>query len=127
MPRTSRAARATRRRRLDRPAFPRRPEGAAGRGADRKTPRLLEETSEKLVEDIAKAAATGDPAQLARSAHQLGSAASALGLVRLFEFCREIELAAVTMSPPECQSAAREIAALRKASISALDDLLRSA
>jgi CheY-like chemotaxis protein len=88
---------------------------------------LLEETSEKLVEDIAKAAVTGDPAQLARCAHQLGSGASALGLVRLFEFCREIELAAVTMSPPECQSAAREIAALRKASISALDDLLRSA
>ena len=88
---------------------------------------LLEETSEKLIEDIAKAAATGDPAQLARCAHQLGSGASALGLVRLFEFCREVELAAVTMSPPECESAARELAALREASMNALDELLRPA
>lgn len=89
--------------------------------------RLLEQTSKKLVEDIAKAAVIGDPTQLARCAHQLGSAASALGLVRLFEFCHEVELAAVTMSPPESHSAARELAALRKASMSALDDLLRPA
>lgn len=88
---------------------------------------LLELTSEKLVEEIAKAAATDDPAQLARCAHQLGSGASALGLVRLFEFCREVELAAVTMSRPECERAARELAALREASMSALDDLLRPA
>ncbi|EHR02401.1 hybrid sensor histidine kinase/response regulator [Bradyrhizobium sp. WSM471] len=88
---------------------------------------LLEQTSEKLVEDIAKAAVIGDATQLARCAHQLGSGASALGLVRLFERCREVELAAVTMSTPECQSAARELAALRKASMSALDDLLRPA
>nr|WP_249810752.1 MULTISPECIES: hybrid sensor histidine kinase/response regulator [unclassified Bradyrhizobium] len=88
---------------------------------------LLELTSEKLVEEIAKAAATGDPAQLARGAHQLGSGASTLGLVRLFEFCREVELAAVTMSPPECESAARELAALREASMNALDELLRPA
>jgi HPt (histidine-containing phosphotransfer) domain-containing protein len=88
---------------------------------------LLEETSKKLIEDIAKAAATGDHTQLARFAHQLGSAASALGLVGLFERCREIELAAATMSPPECQSAARDLAALRDASMSALDDLLRAA
>nr|WP_249807324.1 hybrid sensor histidine kinase/response regulator [Bradyrhizobium sp. 30] len=88
---------------------------------------LLELTSEKLVEEIAKAAATGDPAQLARCAHQLGSGASTLGLVRLFEFCREVELAAVTMSRPECERAARELAALREASMSALDELLRPA
>lgn len=88
---------------------------------------LLELTSEKLVEEIAKAAAIDDPAQLARCAHQLGSGASALGLVRLFEFCREVELAAVTMSRPECERAARELAALREASMSALDDLLRPA
>nr|WP_249803305.1 hybrid sensor histidine kinase/response regulator [Bradyrhizobium sp. 35] len=88
---------------------------------------LLELTSEKLVEEIAKAAATGDPAQLARCAHQLGSGASTLGLVRLFEFCRGVELAAVTMSPPECESAARELAALREASMNALDELLRPA
>lgn len=88
---------------------------------------LLEETSEKLIEDIANAAERGDHTQLARFAHQLGSAASALGLVRLFERCREIELAAASMSPPERQSAARELAALREASMSALDELLRPA
>lgn len=88
---------------------------------------LLEETSEKLIDDITKAAATGDHKQLARHAHQLGSAAGALGLVRLFERCREIELASPAMSAPECQSAARELAALRAASMSALDDLLRPA
>ncbi|UEM16073.1 response regulator [Bradyrhizobium barranii subsp. barranii] len=88
---------------------------------------LLGETSGKLIADIAKAAAIGDHKQLARLTHQLGSAAGALGLVRLFERCREIELAAPSMSPPECESAARELAALREASMSALDDLLRSA
>ena len=88
---------------------------------------LLGETSDKLIEDIAKAAAIGDHKQLARLTHQLGSAAGALGLVRLFERCREVELAAPSMSPPECQSAARELAALQKASMSALDELLRPA
>jgi signal transduction histidine kinase/response regulator of citrate/malate metabolism len=88
---------------------------------------LLEETSEKLIADIAKAAVIGGHKQLARSAHQLGSAASALGLVRLFERCRNVELAAASMSPPECESAARDLAALRDASMRALDDLLRPA
>jgi CheY-like chemotaxis protein len=88
---------------------------------------LLQETSDRLIEDIAKAAATGDHKQLARITHQLGSAVGALGLVRLFERCREVELAAPSMSPPECQSAARELAALQKASMSALDDLLAPA
>jgi CheY-like chemotaxis protein/HPt (histidine-containing phosphotransfer) domain-containing protein len=86
---------------------------------------LLEETSEKLIADITKAAAIGDHKQLARFAHQLGSAASALGLVRLFERCREVELAAASISQLECESAARELAALQKASMSALDELLR--
>jgi len=45
--------------------------------------------------------------------------------VRLFERCREVELAAPSMSPPEHQSAARELATLQKASMSALDELLR--
>jgi len=88
---------------------------------------LLGETSGKLIADIAKAAAAGDHVQLARLTHQLGSAAGALGLVRLFERSREIELAAPSMSPAESESAARELAALREASMSALDDLLRLA
>ncbi|PSO18228.1 hybrid sensor histidine kinase/response regulator [Bradyrhizobium sp. MOS003] len=88
---------------------------------------LLGETSECLIDDIAKAATSGDRKQLARSAHQLGSAASALGLVRLFERCREVELAAPSMSPAEYQSAANELAALLHASIWALGELLASA
>lgn len=88
---------------------------------------LLEETSEKLIDDITKAAAAGDHKQLARHVHQLGSAAGALGLVHLFERCCEVELAAPSMSPPDCQRAARELAALRAASMSALDDLLQPA
>ncbi|KJC48379.1 ATPase [Bradyrhizobium sp. LTSP849] len=88
---------------------------------------LLDQTSEKLIEDIAGAAAAGDRNRLARSAHQLGSAASALGLVRLLEHCREVELGAPAMSPAECESAARELAALREASMSALNDLLAPA
>ncbi|AWM00455.1 hybrid sensor histidine kinase/response regulator [Bradyrhizobium amphicarpaeae] len=86
---------------------------------------LLQETSDKLIEDIATAAAAGDRRQLARLTHQLGSAAGALGLVRLFERCREVELASSSMSPAECKDAARELAALQKSSMNALNDLLR--
>lgn len=88
---------------------------------------LLQETSDGLIEDIARAAAGGDRKQLARLTHQLGSAAGALGLVRLFEHCREVEDAAASMSPPECEHAAQDLAALQKASMSALDELLRPA
>ncbi|MGY8636226.1 ATP-binding protein [Bradyrhizobium sp. 14AA] len=86
---------------------------------------LLEKTSEDLIGDITSTAVAGDHKQLARSAHQLGSAAGALGLVRLFEHCREVELAAGSMSLPELESAARELAALREASMRALDELLQ--
>ncbi|MDH6261989.1 hybrid sensor histidine kinase/response regulator [Bradyrhizobium sp. BR13661] len=88
---------------------------------------LLDETGQKLIADISAAAAAGDHKQLARSAHQLGSAASALGLTSLFDRCRDIELAAPAMSPAECQESARELAALRDASMSALDDCLAPA
>ncbi|TFV75720.1 hybrid sensor histidine kinase/response regulator [Bradyrhizobium frederickii] len=89
--------------------------------------RLLRETSDRLIADIVSAAAAGDHKQLARSAHQLGSAAGALGLVRLFERCREVELAAPSMSPAECEEAAQGLAALQEASMNALDQLLRPA
>lgn len=61
---------------------------------------LLEETSKALVADIATAVAADDRIRLARSAHQLGSAASALGLVSLYEQCNAIEATAASMSPP---------------------------
>jgi CheY-like chemotaxis protein len=88
---------------------------------------LLTETSERLIADIAAAAAAGDHIHLARSAHQLGSAASALGLVSLFERCREIELAAPSMSSGACRDAARDLATLHAASMSALDNMLATA
>ncbi|WP_025035262.1 hybrid sensor histidine kinase/response regulator [Bradyrhizobium sp. DOA9] len=88
---------------------------------------LLQQTGARLIDDIATAAAACDHRQLARLAHQLGSAASALGLVRLFERCREVEEAAPAMSRHEHESAARELAELRRASMRALDDLLQPA
>ena len=86
---------------------------------------LLQETSDRLIADIADAAAAGDHKQIARLTHQLGSAAGALGLVRLFERCRDIEEASPAMSAAECESAAQELATLQKASMSALDELLQ--
>jgi HPt (histidine-containing phosphotransfer) domain-containing protein len=58
--------------------------------------------------------------------HQLGSAASALGLVRLSERCSELELSVASMSAPECQAAARELATLLEASMHALGRLLQT-
>jgi HPt (histidine-containing phosphotransfer) domain-containing protein len=103
------------------------PIGLLGATQITKLHHLLQETIEKLIADITAAAAAGDHQQLARYAHQLGSAASALGLVSLFERWREVEEAAPSMSPVECESAARELAALRAASMNALDDLLAPA
>lgn len=88
---------------------------------------LLQDTSDRLIADIARAAVAGDRRQLARFTHQLGSAAGALGLVRLSERCREVEERATSMSAAECAEVAREIAALQEASMSALDELLRPA
>src|SRR5260221_2601950 len=86
--------------------------------------RLLQKTSADLAGDIAKAADLGDRARLSRAAHQLGSAASALGLVRLMQRCSEIELTAATMSPDQCRAAGDELTALQQRSLVALSDLL---
>jgi signal transduction histidine kinase/HPt (histidine-containing phosphotransfer) domain-containing protein len=85
---------------------------------------LLQQTSADLAGDIAKAAAIGDRVQLSRAAHQLGSAASALGLVRLMQRCSEIELTAATMSPDQCRAAGDDLTALQQRSLAALSDLL---
>lgn len=86
---------------------------------------LLERTGATLTSEIGKAAEDGDRAKLARSAHQLGSATSALGLVRLSERCSEVELSAATMSGTECRAAAQELASLFEASLQALGRLLQ--
>ena len=49
--------------------------------------RLFDKTSADLVQTMAASAQAGDRHALARAAHQLGSAASALGLARLFARC----------------------------------------
>jgi len=89
--------------------------------------RLLEETSNVRVAEITAAAAAGDCVRLVRSAHQLGSAASALGLVRLFERCNAIETNAAAMSPEAFRSAATELASVQQASLRALEDLIGTA
>ena len=86
--------------------------------------RLLQQTSADLSGEIARAAAVSDRVRLSRAAHQLGSAASALGLVRLMQRCSEIELAAATMSPDQCRAAGDELTALQQRSLAALSDLL---
>lgn len=86
--------------------------------------RLLQKTSADLAGEIAKAAALSDRVRLSRAAHQLGSAASALGLIRLMQRCSEIELIAATMSPDQCRAAGDELTALQQRSLAALSDLL---
>lgn len=88
--------------------------------------RLLQKTSADLAGEIAKAAASSDRARLSRAAHQLGSAASALGLIRLMQRCSEIEPAAATMTPDQCRTAGNELIALQQRSLVALSELLRT-
>ncbi|MBR0714743.1 hybrid sensor histidine kinase/response regulator [Bradyrhizobium liaoningense] len=86
---------------------------------------LLERTGETLIGEITKATEAGDRGRLARSMHQLGSAASALGLVRLSERCSELELSVTSVPAAECQAAASEVATLLEASLRALGRLLQ--
>jgi CheY-like chemotaxis protein len=88
---------------------------------------LLEQTSETLVADIVAAAAADDRERLERGAHQLGSAASALGLVRLFETCNAVETTAASMSTAGCRTAASGLAAIQQASLRALAELIGEA
>lgn len=86
--------------------------------------RLLQKTAADLAAEIATAAAADDRVRMSRGAHQLGSAASALGLILLMRRCGEIELAAATMSPEQCRAAGGELNALQQRSLAALCDLL---
>jgi CheY-like chemotaxis protein/HPt (histidine-containing phosphotransfer) domain-containing protein len=87
--------------------------------------RLFADTSAVLLDGMATAARANDPVALQRAAHQLGSAASALALAKLFTRCNAIEAAAATMAPDALVQAAAELAALREASIAALGERLR--
>jgi len=83
--------------------------------------RLFDKTSAGLVQTVAAAAQDGDHHGLARAAHQLGSAASALGLARLFARCTSVERNAASMAPVALGQAVAELAALRLDSLAALD------
>jgi HPt (histidine-containing phosphotransfer) domain-containing protein len=87
---------------------------------------VFAETAAGLSQAIAQAAGGGDHLACRRAVHQLGSAAGALGLGRLFARCTVIEANAASMSPDELESAAAELEALRRMSLSALDERLRT-
>ena len=88
--------------------------------------RLFDETSAALVQTITACARAGDRPSLARAAHQLGSAASALGLARLFAHCTAVERNIATMAPDALEQAVAELAALRRDSLAPLDERLRA-
>jgi signal transduction histidine kinase/DNA-binding NarL/FixJ family response regulator len=88
--------------------------------------RLLEETSATLLRQMEEAAARADGVAVGRAAHRLGSAASALALARLFASCNAVETDAASMSPEALREAVAELAALREASVAALDARLRA-
>jgi signal transduction histidine kinase/CheY-like chemotaxis protein len=83
--------------------------------------RLFAETSAALIDDVAAAAQAEDRVAVQRAAHQLGSAASALALAKLFARCNAIEAEALTMTPKALCDAAAELAELREASAAALE------
>jgi signal transduction histidine kinase/CheY-like chemotaxis protein len=85
---------------------------------------VFAETAAGLSQTITQAARGGDHVTYRRAAHQLGSAASALGLGRLFARCTVIEANAASMAPDELAGAAAELEALRQMSLSALDERL---
>jgi signal transduction histidine kinase/ActR/RegA family two-component response regulator/HPt (histidine-containing phosphotransfer) domain-containing protein len=85
---------------------------------------VFAETAAGLSQTITQAARGGDHLAYRRAAHQLGSAASALGLARLFARCTVVEANAASMLPDELEGAAAELEALRQMSLCALDERL---
>jgi signal transduction histidine kinase/CheY-like chemotaxis protein len=87
---------------------------------------LFDETSSSLLQTMTACTGAGDRPSLARAAHQLGSAASALGLARLFAHCTSVERNAASMTPDALHAAVAEFAVLRRDSLGALDARLRA-
>jgi signal transduction histidine kinase/CheY-like chemotaxis protein/HPt (histidine-containing phosphotransfer) domain-containing protein len=85
---------------------------------------VFAETAAGLSQTVTRAARGGDHVAFRRAAHQLGSAASALGLGRLFAHCTAIEANAASMSADELAGAAAELEALCEMSLAALDERL---
>lgn len=87
--------------------------------------KIYAETCLPLARGVVEAADAGDHLQVARSAHRIGSAASALGLARLFSECNALEAAAAVMVPDELQAAAQQLNVTCRDSLAALDARLR--
>ncbi len=87
---------------------------------------LFAETSAALLQEIDASAAANDRLRLQRSAHQIGSAASALALARLFARCTSIETDAAPITQEGLQAAAMELGALCRDSLAALDARLHA-
>jgi CheY-like chemotaxis protein len=98
-----------------------------GPGRLRALRQVFAETAAGLSLTITNAARGGDHVAYGRAAHQLGSAASALGLGRLFARCTAIETHAASMTADELADAAAELDALRLMSLAALDERLCAA
>jgi HPt (histidine-containing phosphotransfer) domain-containing protein len=88
--------------------------------------RLFEETSAALLADMKAAAHKNDQAAVARGAHRLGSAASALALARLFYRCTALERSIASMHPEALVTAVSGLATLRNESLAELDERLRA-
>jgi CheY-like chemotaxis protein len=92
----------------------------------RKLQHLFDATASSLEQTMTACARAGDRTSLARAAHQLGSAASALGLARLLAHCTSVEHGVASMTPDALHAAVAELAALRRDSLSRLDARLRA-
>ncbi len=87
--------------------------------------KIYAETCLPLARGVVEAADAGDHLQVARSAHRIGSAASALGLARLFSECNALEAAAAVMVPDRLLAAAQQMEVTCRDSLAALDVRLR--
>ncbi len=87
---------------------------------------LFAETSAALLQEIDASAAADDRLRLRRSAHQLGSAASALALARLFARCTSIESDVASMTQERCLATAEGLGTLCRESLAALDARLQA-
>ncbi|MES2029158.1 MAG: ATP-binding protein [Pseudomonadota bacterium] len=78
-----------------------------------------------LTRSMVEAARTGDRHHMQRLAHRIGSAASALGLERLFSQCNGIEADAARLPADALEAVAVQLEATYRESIAALNERLR--
>jgi CheY-like chemotaxis protein/two-component sensor histidine kinase len=87
---------------------------------------LFAESSAELIQGLVASAEANEQMAVRRAAHQLGSAASALALVRLFERCTWLEENAESLQHHALLAAAEELEAVLHASHAALRECLHA-